>query len=369
MKSAERISVSASSSSSCASTRTYICAALAAALPVSAALMPTIAGGGAVRRSECMRSTCFEILRSWSGSLASRMIKRRSKRESSESGSPMFCIGVRLVSYWPYTGLAAATTEQRALSDAWIPAFEIVTVCCSITSWIATRSASSILSNSSTQHTPRSASTIAPASSLRSPVSSSVVTAAVRPTPEEPLPVVDTASGAMRSTKRRSCDLAVEGSPSSRTLMSPRRWVPFLRFFSWPPSSMSSSAVFSKVWPQMEGASDLVIMSTMSSRFEKALMFSTSSRVKASLASSFVHGRTWLATTMVLNMPLELVLDGSARWMPATCTRSPGLQPSTRSLSRRMSTERGSWPGGARSGISWSDTCWWSMYSLKPYSV
>eukprot|EP00966_Prymnesium_polylepis_P141385 3265103-Prymnesium_polylepis.1 len=46
----------------------------------------------------------------------------------------------------------------------------------------------------------------------------------------------------MRSTKRRSCDLAVEGSPSSRTLMSPRRWVPFLRFFSWPPSSMSSSA-------------------------------------------------------------------------------------------------------------------------------
>ena len=50
-------------------------------------------------------------------------------------------------------------------------------------------------------------------------------------------------------------------------------------------------------------------------------MFSTSSRVKASLASSLVHGRTWLATTIVLNMPLELFFEGSARWMPAICAR------------------------------------------------
>ncbi len=41
---------------------------------------------------------------------------------------------------------------------------------CSMTSWMATRSWSLILSNSSMHTTPRSASTIAPASSLRSPV-------------------------------------------------------------------------------------------------------------------------------------------------------------------------------------------------------
>eukprot|EP00965_Chrysotila_dentata_P050560 1675823-Pleurochrysis_carterae.AAC.2 len=43
------------------------------------------------------------------------------------------CIGGNEGSYEPKTGLAAATTAQRALSDAWIPALEIVTVCCSIT--------------------------------------------------------------------------------------------------------------------------------------------------------------------------------------------------------------------------------------------
>ncbi|KFM25075.1 hypothetical protein F751_1954, partial [Auxenochlorella protothecoides] len=103
---------------------------------------------------------------------------------------------------------------------------------------MATRSASFILSNSSMQTTPRSANTIAPASSRRSParvgggqstlspVSASVVTAAVRPTPEEPRPVVDTDSGARFMTARRSWDLATPGSPTSRQLMSPRRWVP-----------------------------------------------------------------------------------------------------------------------------------------------
>ena len=38
--------------------------------------------------------------------------------------------------------------------------------------------------------------------------------------------------------------------------------------------------------------------------------------------------------------------------MPVMCSRSPGLVESTRSASRMTSTERGSWPGGARSGIS-----------------
>ena len=64
------------------------------------------------------------------------------------------------------------------------------TVCCSMTSWMAVRSLSIILSNSSMQHTPWSASTSAPPSSVISPVTGSCITAAVRPTPDDPRPVV-----------------------------------------------------------------------------------------------------------------------------------------------------------------------------------
>lgn len=63
-------------------------------------------------------------------------------------------------------------------------------VCCSITSWMAVRSASAILSNSSIQQTPRSARTKAPPSKVISPVRGSRITAAVKPTPEDPRPVV-----------------------------------------------------------------------------------------------------------------------------------------------------------------------------------
>lgn len=53
--------------------------------------------------------------------------------------------------------------------------------------------------------------------SLRSlPVSWSVVTAAVRPTPDEPRPVVGMALGAVQSTYRRSWDLATDGSPAGQ---------------------------------------------------------------------------------------------------------------------------------------------------------
>ena len=65
---------------------------------------------------------------------------------------------------------------------------KIFTDPCSMTSWMAVRSMSDILSNSSMQTTPRSAKTMAPASNRRSPDSGSVVTAAVKPTPDEPRP-------------------------------------------------------------------------------------------------------------------------------------------------------------------------------------
>ena len=39
-------------------------------------------------------------------------------------------------------------------------------------------------------------------------------------------------------------DMLGGGSPSRSTLMSPRRCVPLLRFFSWPPSSCAGKASF-----------------------------------------------------------------------------------------------------------------------------
>lgn len=44
----------------------------------------------------------------------------------------------RLLSYLPYTGLAAARIDALAFSVAWIPALANEMVYCSIASWIAT---------------------------------------------------------------------------------------------------------------------------------------------------------------------------------------------------------------------------------------
>ena len=170
-------------------------------------------------------------------------------------------------------GFAAATTLQRAFRVVWMPALAMVTVCCSMTSWIATRSTSDILSNSSMHTTPRSARTIAPASSLRSPVSLSVVTAAVRPTPEDPRPVVAIARGAVPSTKRSICDFAVDGSPTMRMLISPRMWVPLGRFFSAPPRSRRRIASLILSCPKIDGARDCESRLNIPERFESWLIF------------------------------------------------------------------------------------------------
>eukprot|EP00965_Chrysotila_dentata_P077849 2568244-Pleurochrysis_carterae.AAC.1 len=64
------------------------------------------------------------------------------------------------------------------------------------------------------QQTPLSASMSAPASMQNSPVSSSLVTEAVRPAAEEALPDAYTARGKIEQTYLRKLDLAVEGSPT-----------------------------------------------------------------------------------------------------------------------------------------------------------
>lgn len=72
--------------------------------------------------------------------------------------------GLFMSSYRPKTGFAAARTLVLEFRMVVIPALAMEIVCCSIASWIATRSSSLILSNSSMQTTPPSASTIAPPS-------------------------------------------------------------------------------------------------------------------------------------------------------------------------------------------------------------
>ena len=106
-----------------------------------------------------------------------------------------------------------------------MPALVMEMVCCSMASWMATWSPTSILSNSSMQHTELSASIRAPASMQYSPVSGSLTTAAVRPALEEALPLVYTAWGRKPVVHFRNCDFAVEGSPTTQTFKSPRSLV------------------------------------------------------------------------------------------------------------------------------------------------
>mmetsp|Transcript_17301 Transcript_17301/g.35073 ORF Transcript_17301/g.35073 Transcript_17301/m.35073 type:complete len:229 (-) Transcript_17301:785-1471(-) len=205
-------------------------------------------------------------------------------------------------SYVPKRGLAAATTLHRVFSIVVMPALAMEIVCCSIASWMATRSFKLILSNSSMQMTPLSARTIAPASRVNSLEAASRTMAAVRPTPLEPRPVVLMARGAMFITNRSICDLPQEGSPTSRMLMSPRRWVPLGKFFSVPPTICSSMPAFTFSWPQMLGAKDRASNWKASLRDAIILMFLTSSLTKGASVSSLISV-TFVAMRRAGQMP------------------------------------------------------------------
>mmetsp|Transcript_29867 Transcript_29867/g.86777 ORF Transcript_29867/g.86777 Transcript_29867/m.86777 type:complete len:230 (-) Transcript_29867:846-1535(-) len=226
----------------------------------------------------------------------------RSKRDSKESGNLMLSARLNVGSKLPYTGLAAASTLHLAFSETCMPALAMVTHCCSIASWMATRSFKLILSNSSMQMTPLSARTIAPASRVNSLEAASRTMAAVRPTPLEPRPVVLMARGAMFITNRSICDLPQEGSPTSRMLMSPRRWVPLGKFFSVPPTICSSMPAFTFSWPQMLGAKDRASNWKASLRDAIILMFLTSSLTKGASVSSLISV-TFVAMRRAGQMP------------------------------------------------------------------
>src|SRR5271156_2334837 len=97
---------------------------------------------------------CCANLSSSSTEGVSKIKKRISNRDNKAAGRLMFSTGETLGLYLPYKGFAAARIEVRAFKVVVIPALEMEMVCCSMTSWIAVRSESSILSNSSIQQIP-----------------------------------------------------------------------------------------------------------------------------------------------------------------------------------------------------------------------
>nr|CAA79690.1 unknown [Saccharomyces cerevisiae] len=143
----------------------------------------------------CTYVTCSANFSSSSLLGISNIKKRISNLDSKAAGRFILSRGDNLGLILPYNGFAAAKIEVLAPGFVLITALDIEIVCCSITSWIAVLSLSSILSNSSIQQIPLSASTKAPPSRIISSVTGSFMTAAVRPTPEEPLPVVYTPRG------------------------------------------------------------------------------------------------------------------------------------------------------------------------------
>lgn len=83
-----------------------------------------------------------------------------------------------------------------------------------------------------------------------------LMTLAVRPAALEPLPEVYTAMGAVCDANFRNWDLAVEGSPSSSTLMSPRRCVPSGMRLRAPPNSSAAIAFLISACPKICGVRD-----------------------------------------------------------------------------------------------------------------
>ena len=174
------------------------------------------------------------------------------------TGKDMFSATVRLGSYLPKDGFAAARTAVLAFNVATMPPFATETVCCSMASWMATRSSGRILSISSMQAMPLSARTNAPASKLMLPPFSRT-TAAVKPAAVVPLPEVYKPLGAILATYWSNCDLAVPGSPMSSAFISPLTFTSG-RVLETPPKSRYMMASLTCSKPKIEGAMEVMIL-------------------------------------------------------------------------------------------------------------
>lgn len=135
-------------------------------------------------------------------------------------------------------------------------------------------------------NTPLSASTIAPASMCLF-LFSSYTTAAVRPTPELPLPVVLMQFGAIFIIARSSWDLPQPGSPHRSMLMSPRNLLPLDIIISLPPKSWSRRAFLTSSLPSIYGHMDFARLLTMFESLDSFFMSKMSSVSILMLLSEF----------------------------------------------------------------------------------
>mmetsp|Transcript_29980 Transcript_29980/g.101054 ORF Transcript_29980/g.101054 Transcript_29980/m.101054 type:complete len:271 (-) Transcript_29980:104-916(-) len=183
----------------------------------------SVVGSGASPARRAPFRTFDDTARSQASSGTSSMTRTMSKRERSGGGREVLMERSCEWSYFPF-GLVTAMTVALADNLHTSPAFATERVCCSIASWIFSRSCTRMLENSSMQQTPRSARTSAPASSTHSP--SSFVAEHVSPAEVVPQPVVRTHRGASFEANRRNCDFPVPGSPTSNKCGVPRRRSP-----------------------------------------------------------------------------------------------------------------------------------------------
>mmetsp|Transcript_41672 Transcript_41672/g.79645 ORF Transcript_41672/g.79645 Transcript_41672/m.79645 type:complete len:456 (+) Transcript_41672:753-2120(+) len=307
---------------------------------------------------------------SFSQHRSSFTMKIKSKRLRMVVCKSMFSAAVFMSSYRPEGGLAAAITAARELSTVVIPALAMEMVCCSIASWMATRSSARILSNSSMHTTPPSASTMAPACNVFSLVPGSRMMEAVSPAAEDPFPEVYTAMGAVLCTNFRSWDLAVDGSPSSSTLTSPRRRTPSGRILRAPPKSRQATAALTSSTPKMAGAilfrSSWMTLGCAANCLNSASSAAENMDLPRALPSRLSSSPTarmygcWMATP-ARTSPRVLAGLVTAK-MPTMVTRVPGTMRCTSERSTTSCMFLGSSPTGTSSGFSCSLRRCMSMY-------
>mmetsp|Transcript_12685 Transcript_12685/g.38358 ORF Transcript_12685/g.38358 Transcript_12685/m.38358 type:complete len:242 (+) Transcript_12685:600-1325(+) len=225
----------------------------------------------------CATSRSCSSLRPPPARLLSRRRSTTSKRERRGEGRPVLTEIERSWSYPLPFGLHAAKTEHFVRSLQTRPAFATDSVCCSIASWIAPRSCSRIESNSSIAHTPPSASTSAPASSIHSPPGSRIAVQ-VSPADVAPMPVVRTERGERRAAWRSSADLPVPASPTSSRCDSPRTRMLLASVCETPPMRVRRRPSLTRYMP----ASDGHAIATISSRALRGMPASRLARHHAS---------------------------------------------------------------------------------------
>mmetsp|Transcript_71318 Transcript_71318/g.195463 ORF Transcript_71318/g.195463 Transcript_71318/m.195463 type:complete len:222 (+) Transcript_71318:975-1640(+) len=221
-----------------------------------------------------------------------------------------------------------------------------------------------MLSNSSMQQSPPSASTSAPASSIHSPPASRTAVH-VSPADVEPMPVVSTARGLSLAAYRSTCDLPVPASPTSSMCDSPRTFMPVASVWPTPPSSVSAMPSLTRNMPLRPGHMRVSSQSRAASGASRLLAQKSSNSAMSSLdtrsaPASSLRTRTCCASIAISTSQRTSFWSGRQRLRstPTTVTSSPALAASTRSFCSSSEMERGIEPTISRWTCSWMRTSW-----------